>query len=75
MNRFLSVGILGAVLLGGGAATALQAETGQDAWLRYAPLDKVARAKYQALPTALVVPETRSYSPRRVTKWSAVSWE
>ncbi len=57
MNRFLSVGILGAVLLGGGVASALQAETGQEAWLRYAPLETAARTKYQALPTALVVPE------------------
>ena len=57
MNRFLSVGLLGAVLLGGGAAPALQAETGQDAWLRYAPLETVARAKYETLPAAVVVPE------------------
>ena len=57
MNRFLSVGLLGAVLLGGGAAPALQAETGQDAWLRYAPLESAARATYEALPAAAVVPE------------------
>ena len=57
MNRFLSVGILGAVLLGGGVASALQAESGQEAWLRYAPLEAVARARYDALPAAMVVPE------------------
>ena len=57
MNRFLSVGLLGAMLLRGGATPALQAETGQDAWLRYAPLDAVARAKYDVLPAAVVVPE------------------
>jgi alpha-glucuronidase len=57
MNRFLKVGILGVVLLGGGTAPALQADTGQDAWLRYAPLGSVARAQYEALPAALVVPE------------------
>jgi len=57
MNRFLSVGLLGAVLLGGGAALALHADTGQDAWLRYAPLGAVARAKYETLPAALVAPE------------------
>jgi alpha-glucuronidase len=57
MNRFLSMGLLGAVLLGGGATRALQSETGQDAWLRYARLDRVARAKYEALPAAVVVPE------------------
>ncbi len=45
------------MLLGGGAALALHAETGQDAWLRYALLEAVARAKYETLPAALVVPE------------------
>ena len=45
------------MLLAGGAAPALQAETGQDAWLRYAPLESVAHAKYETLPAALVAPE------------------
>jgi hypothetical protein len=57
MNRFLNVGFLGAMLLAGRAAPALQAQTGQDAWLRYAALETVARAKYQTLPAAVVVPE------------------
>jgi hypothetical protein len=32
------------------ATPALQAETGQDAWLRYAPPRMLARAKYEVLP-------------------------
>jgi alpha-glucuronidase len=33
----------------------LHAETGREAWLRYAPLNEVARAKYASLPTSVVV--------------------
>jgi alpha-glucuronidase len=51
MNRFLSVGILGAVVLAGAP---LRAETGQHAWLRYAPLDTTAPAKREALPSVVV---------------------
>ena len=47
--------MLGAVLLGGGTLPALQADTGQDAWLRYAPLPTGARARYEGLPAALIV--------------------
>jgi alpha-glucuronidase len=32
----------------------LHAETGQDAWLRYAPLKGIARAQYMSLPAAVV---------------------
>ena len=56
MNRFLSVGILGTAVLAGGRLPALQAETGQEAWLRYARLGTEARAKYEALPAAVVAP-------------------
>ena len=31
------------------------AETGQEAWLRYAPLKETARAKYTSLPASVVV--------------------
>ncbi|MGH9543840.1 MAG: alpha-glucuronidase family glycosyl hydrolase [Terriglobales bacterium] len=55
MNRCLHIGILAALVLGGVTAPALQADIGMDAWLRYAPLETVARAKYDALPAALVV--------------------
>lgn len=33
----------------------LHADTGQDGWLRYAPLPSVARAKYASLPAAVAV--------------------
>ncbi|MGH9505213.1 MAG: alpha-glucuronidase family glycosyl hydrolase [Terriglobales bacterium] len=55
MNRCLLAGILGALVFGGGTLPALRAETGQDAWLRYAPLPAAARAGYEALPGAVVV--------------------
>ena len=29
-------------------------ETGQDAWLRYAPMGAIERAKYEALPATVV---------------------
>lgn len=47
--------MLGAVLLGGGTPPALQADTGQDAWLRYAPIPTGARARYEGFPAALIV--------------------
>ena len=33
----------------------LHAETGQEAWLRYAPLKDAARSKYASLPASVVV--------------------
>ncbi|MBZ5650981.1 MAG: glucosiduronase [Acidobacteriia bacterium] len=42
-------------MLAGGTVPALHADSGQNAWLRYAPPGTVARAKYEALPAALVV--------------------
>ncbi len=55
MNCCLHIGILAALVLGGVTAPALQGDAGADAWLRYAPLETVARAKYDALPAAVVV--------------------
>ena len=49
------VAILGALLFGGAQAESLYAETGYDAWLRYAPLEKLAAQKYQTLPASVVV--------------------
>jgi alpha-glucuronidase len=46
--------ILGALLLTGVHAAPLHTETGDDAWLRYAPLDAVARKKYESLPASVV---------------------
>ena len=40
-------------LLGG---IAMQAETGHEAWLRYAPLDDATAARYANLPTSIVAP-------------------
>ncbi len=56
MRQRLSAGILATIVLGGVTLPALQADTGQDAWLRYARLGSVARAKYEALPSTLIVP-------------------
>ncbi len=55
MIRRLQLGILGLLLLGGWGFETLHADAGQDAWLRYAPLDSVVRAGYESLPANLVV--------------------
>ena len=44
-----------AILLFAGAPQRLRAETGEDAWLRYAPLDQAAAAKYRSLPASVTV--------------------
>src|SRR5882757_2974927 len=36
------------------ASGLLHAETGREAWLRYAPLDDTARAKYASMPASTV---------------------
>ncbi len=54
----LQIGILGMLLLGGWGLELLRADAGQDghhAWLRYAPLESAAQAKYESLPTNLIV--------------------
>jgi len=53
-NRWLEVGILAALLVAGAAGFA-HGETGQDAWLRYDPLEKTERLKYESLPATVVV--------------------
>ena len=54
MRRFLHITICVALLCGLGARC-VRAETGADAWLRYAPLDKSVAEKFSALPESVVV--------------------
>ena len=54
MHRFLHVTI-GVALLFWAFGASARAESGADAWLRYAPLDKSAAQKYSALPASVVV--------------------
>jgi len=49
----LQVFAITVVWLGAGTQS-LRAETGQEAWLRYAPLDPAASAKYSSLPRLIV---------------------
>jgi len=51
--KLLGVLAIAFFLLGTGTQT-LQAESGQDAWLRYARLDPAARAKYSSLPRLIM---------------------
>jgi len=51
--RLLSLFVIAAFLLGAGTVS-LQAETGQEAWLRYVRLDPKASAKYSAVPRLIV---------------------
>ena len=46
--------MLGAILLGVCGCEFLQAETGREAWLRYAPLDEVGHAKYAGIPASAI---------------------
>jgi alpha-glucuronidase len=55
MRRFLHITICAAILFWGFGASCACAETGADAWLRYAPLDKSDAQKYSALPARVVV--------------------
>lgn len=48
----LHIEIAGVLLLGGGFLH-LHAEAGEDAWLRYAPLESATRVKYKSLPANL----------------------
>ena len=52
---FLHTTIGGALLVFGLGASCARAETGAEAWLRYAPLDKAAAQKYSTLPVSVVV--------------------
>src|SRR5208337_745165 len=51
--RLLPGFVIAAFLLGAGTVS-LQAETGRDAWLRYARLDPTASAKYSAVPRLIL---------------------
>jgi alpha-glucuronidase len=51
--RLIPVFVIAAFLLGAGTVS-LQAETGQEAWLRYARLDLAASAKYSAVPRLIL---------------------
>ena len=54
MRRNFQMAILG-VLFAGASSQYLHAETGYDAWLRYAPLERHAAQKYESLPAALAI--------------------
>lgn len=54
MPRFLHVATCGALLFAAFAAQCAHAETGLEAWLRYAPVDARAAQKYAELPASAV---------------------
>ena len=54
VTRCAAAGAFGALLVG--VATPARAETGYDAWLRYAPIPtEIARARYTSLPRTIVL--------------------
>ena len=55
MIRQFKTGILQVLVLASWNVGALHADSGQEAWLRYAPLDGATREKYESLPANLVV--------------------
>jgi alpha-glucuronidase len=55
MNRLRLITTCSALLFSGLGATCAPAETGAEAWLRYAPLDKSSVQEYSALPASVVV--------------------
>lgn len=58
MRRFLFLFLrttIGGAFLVFGLASCARAESGAEAWLRYAPLDKTAAQKYSDLPASVVV--------------------
>jgi alpha-glucuronidase len=54
MRRLRRTAFCGALLLLAFVASCAHAETGAEAWLRYAPLDKNAAHQYAALPASVV---------------------
>jgi alpha-glucuronidase len=52
---FSYLGVCGVALFLALGGTCARAETGAEAWLRYAPLDKSAAQKYAALPASVAV--------------------
>ena len=55
MHHLRSITICGVFLLFALGSTCARAETGADAWLRYAPLEKQAAQMYAQLPATVVV--------------------
>ncbi len=55
MIRRFQIAILSILLLASLGVEPVHAEAGEDAWLRYAPLERVERAQYESLPTSVVV--------------------
>src|SRR5437667_6333302 len=55
MVHRLNIGILGLLLLGSLGLETLRPDTGQDAWLRYAPLESATLRKYESMPASLLV--------------------
>jgi alpha-glucuronidase len=55
MRCFILLAMAGALTSGGLQSTSLHAETGAEAWLRYAPLDSQSAEEYQRLPVITVV--------------------
>jgi alpha-glucuronidase len=55
MRRLGRAALCGALLFVAFGASCARAETGGDAWLRYAPPEKRAAQKYSALPASVVV--------------------
>jgi len=55
MVHRLNIGILGLLLLGSLGLETVRANTGQDAWLRYAPLESGTLKKYDSMPASLIV--------------------
>src|SRR5271156_4980535 len=55
MRRLGPAAFCGALLLVAFRANCARAETGSEAWLRYAPLEKSAAQKSSALPASVVV--------------------
>ncbi len=55
MKYMLQIAVIGALLFGSCEADLLHAETGREAWLRYAPLQDNARAEYDSLPANVIV--------------------
>ena len=54
MSAYLKRMILAALFITAANASCIRAETGYDAWLRYAPLDRRAASKYESLPASVV---------------------
>ncbi len=55
MTRYMRIAIYGALLFNFALPQSLCAESGSEAWLRYAPVTGAARAQYESLPASVVV--------------------